>query len=418
MSRATRTSLGPRATSHELQRSSSQLVARSSQLLLALIGFVVVQAQRSPFNNLEVLPADSTGHYRILIGGHFHGESTNRSGYPAATLLANLDTINSLGANLFLSTGDLFMDPVNDMPRYQRALFSKLKMPLFNAPGNHDVSRLEGERLSDITPKELVIYASDYGGLRQLMGSDAGQVSRHTPDSLLPQTKLEDIKKQLVNAGLWGKGWAMDRVLIWDLESQKGNVSSEQLGSLMRFTELAEEHKDELDRLFIISHRPIWSEDDPQYSPLFKDNTRSLTGTNFQKDVYPLLEKIAEHAHVYWISGSLGGSAPSSIFFQEHAKNITYIQCAIRDEPRDALLIANVYPDTVKWSSFSLTGQKLLAPEAYSAAWWREHIGKSEGFNWRLLPYLVKTTVLRKEFWWGVLGGVLVLMLIRRFYRR
>ncbi|MBL0043493.1 MAG: hypothetical protein IPP33_03445 [Flavobacteriales bacterium] len=174
---------------------------------------------------------------------------------------------------------------------------------------------------------------------------------------------------------------------------------------------------------FIISHRPIWSEDDPQYSPLFKDNTRSLTGTNFQKDVYPLLEKIAEHAHVYWISGSLGGSAPSSIFFQEHAKNITYIQCAIRDEPRDALLIADVYPDPgsgpgVKWSSFSLTGQKLLAPEAYNAAWWRERVGKSEGFNWRLLPYLVKTTVLRKEFWWGVLGGVLVLMLIRRLYRR
>ena len=141
-------------------------------------------------------------------------------------------------------------------------------------------------------------------------------------------------------------------------------------------------------------------------------------GTNFEKDAYPLLEKIAEHTHVYWISGSLGGSAPSSIFFQEHAKNITYIQCAIRDEPRDALLIADVYPDTVKWSSFSLTGQKLLAPEAYDAAWWREHMGKSEGFNWRLLPYLVKTTVLRKEFWWGVLGGVLVLMLIRRLYRR
>ncbi|HRH37377.1 MAG TPA: hypothetical protein PK760_03470, partial [Flavobacteriales bacterium] len=64
-----------------------------------------VSAQRSPFNGLEVLPADSTGHYRIIIGGHFHGESTNRSGYPAATLLANIDTINSLGANLFLSTG-------------------------------------------------------------------------------------------------------------------------------------------------------------------------------------------------------------------------------------------------------------------------------------------------------------------------
>lgn len=342
---------------------------RASGLWLILLS-ADASAQRSPFNGLEVLPADSTGHYRILIGGHFHGESTNRSGYPAATLLANLDTINKLGANLFLSTGDLFMDPVKDMPRYQRALFSKLKMPLFNAVGNHDTE--VGRR------QELNAFDGKAYGLGNTWYFPAGA----------------------------------DPCLILDTEKDDGSLVQQEWDMLRQLAE------GRMRRLFIISHRPIWSEDDPQYSPLFKDNTRSLTGTNYQKDVYPLLEKIAVHAHVYWISGSLGGSAPSSIFFQEHAKNITYIQCAIRDEPRDALLIADVYPDTVKWSSFSLTGQKLLAPEAYNAAWWRERIGKSEDFNWRLLPYLVKTTALKKEFWWGVLGGILALMLIRRFYRR
>jgi hypothetical protein len=173
-----------------------------------------------------------------------------------------------------------------------------------------------------------------------------------------------------------------------------------------------------IDHLFIISHRPIWAEDDPQYSVLFKDNTRSTFGTNFRKDVYPLLEKIAQHAHVYWISGSVGGMAPSSIFFQEHAPNITFIQCAIRDEPRDALLVADVYPDSVRWSALSLTGQTLLAPEAYNAAWWRERVGKEEGFNWRLLPYLVKTTVLHRAFWWGAGLMLLLVLLVRRLLRR
>ncbi len=378
MSRAMRTSFGPRATSHGLHRSCSRLVARSSQLLLALISSAGLSAQRSPFNGLEVLPADSTGHYRILIGGHFHGESTNRSGYPAATLLANLDTINSLGASLFLSTGDLFMDPVNDMPRYQRALFSKLKMPLFNAPGNHD-----GE--TNLPPEPFFVgYWTT------------------APDSL-----------QKEGGGVAMILHEMGSVRFLNTESNDGSLSVKQLEDSW----LTAPHES-ISPVFIISHRPIWAEGDKHYSDLFPGSTRSVTGTNFHKDVYPLLEKIAKHAHVYWISGSLGGSAQSSIFFQEHAKNITYIQCAIRDEPRDALLIADVYPDTVKWSAFSLTGQKLLAPEAYNAAWWREHMGKSEGFNWRLLPYLVKTTVLRKEFWWGVLGGVLVLMMIRRFYRR
>ena len=314
-------------------------------------------AQVSPFNGLEVLPADSTGHYRILIGGHFHGASNNRSGYPAATLLANLDTINKLGANLFLSTGDLFMDAENDRARYEHAFFRKLNVPLFNAPGNHD--RVNARR---------------EGGLFSVV---RGHLA----------------------------------IVIEDTEENEGRLSSEDLEELAALPR-------SVNAVFIISHRPIWAEGDAQYSDLFKDNTRSVTGTNFRKDVYPLLEKIAQHAHVYWISGSLGGGAPSSIFFQEHAKNITYIQCAIRDEPRDALLIAEVYPDTVKWSVLSLTGQELLAPQAYDAAWWRDHIGKDQGFNWRLLPYLVKTTLLRAEFWWGALSALVLVWVVRRLVRR
>jgi hypothetical protein len=329
-------------------------------LLIALLWSFSLSAQRSPFNGLDVLPADSTGHYRILIGGHFHGESTNRSGFPAATLLANIDTINSLGANLFLSTGDLFMDPVNDLPRYQRSLFSKLKMPFFNAPGNHDL---------------------------------AGPIVK----VMLPH---------------WKQG--NDRFLTLNTEENDGSLSTDD-GIVLKFIQ---EEGASVSRVFIISHRPIWAEDDPQYSPLFEGNTRSVTGTNFKKDVYPLLEQIAKHTHVYWISGSMGGQAPASIFFQQHAPNITFIQCAIRDVPRDALLIADVYPDTVKWSALSLTGQTLLAPEAYDAAWWRKHLGKSEGFNWKLLPYLVKTTVFHRAFWWGAGIMLLLVWLIRRILRR
>jgi hypothetical protein len=205
--------------------------------------------------------------------------------------------------------------------------------------------------------------------------------------------------------------------ILFDTERHDGSIHAQASFDLQDWPSTAG-RMDTARSIFIVSHRPIWAEDDPQYSDLFKDNTRSLTGTNFRKDVYPLLEKIAQHAHVYWISGSLGGSAPSSIFFQQHAPNITFIQCAIRDEPRDALLIADVFTDTVKWSSFPLTGQKLLAPEAYDAAWWRERVGRKAPFNWRLLPYLVKTTVLRREFWWGMLAAALLLWTCRRLYRR
>jgi hypothetical protein len=58
-----------------------------------------------------------------------------------------------------------------------------------------------------------------------------------------------------------------------------------------------------------------------------------------------------------------------------------------------------------------------MAPEAYNAAWWREHIGKPQPFNWRLLPYLIKSTVLHRAFWWGA-GSVLVIVLVIRRLRR
>jgi hypothetical protein len=363
-------------------------------LLIALLWSLSLSAQRSPFNGLEVLPADSTGHYRILIGGHFHGESTNRSGYPAATLLANLDTINSLGANLFLSTGDLFMDPVNDLPRYQRSLFSKLKMPFFNAPGNHDLS------------------ADEWGSGRLCLSKRCGI-------GVMPSTSVIRSEGLSDNIGRSYDCRSSFECVLFDTELADGSIVDHQFESLLNVLDDAL-YSDScaLRTLFIISHRPIWAEEDPQYSPLFEGNTRSVTGTNFQKDVYPLLEKIAERAHVYWISGSMGGQAPASIFFQQHAPNITFIQCAIRDVPRDALLIADVFPDTVKWSALSLTGQTLLAPEAYDAAWWRKHLGKSEGFNWKLLPYLVKTTVFHRAFWWGAGIMLLLVWLIRRILRR
>lgn len=342
-------------------------------------------AQRSPFNGLEVLPADSTGHYRILIGGHFHGASNNRSGYPAATLLANLDTINAIGADLFLSTGDLFMDAEKDRARYERSFFTRLKMPLFNAPGNHDSGPAEDQVIR-------------VGGWKQVL---------YAPTDPGPTVSWMEIPGPIV--------------AVLNTERSDGSADSERIAMMNRLLEVVDSTHEEtrsLAQVFVASHRPVWAEDDPQYADLFKDNTRSLTGTNFQKEVYPILDEIAKHAHIYWISGSLGGEAPSSIFFQEHAPNITYIQCAIRDEPRDALLIADVYPDSIHWSALSLTGQELKAPQTYDAAWWRAKTGRGEDFNWRLLPYYIRQVITHRAFWWGAACTLLLVFLVRRFLRR
>ncbi len=332
-----------------------------SLAVLFFFSAVLCHAQISPFNGIPIGPAPD-GNYRLVISGHFHGASHDRSGYPAATLLANIDTINGLNAQILLSTGDLFLDPETDHQRYERSFFSKLNVPLFNAPGNHD----KGE-----------YYDREFGG------SD-----------------------QVITIG-------KDRIVLFDTERNNGSLDDAQIGLLQELLE-----GDAPRRVFIVSHRPIWSEKDERYGPLFEGNTRAILGTNYSKEIGPLIERIAERSEVFWTSGSMAGEARSSIFFQPHAPNITFIQSAIRNELRDALLIADVKPDTINWSALSLTGQQLLRPQEYDAQWWWSQKGKREGFNWRLVPYLIRSTITHRAFWWGLAAGILLLSIARLALRR
>jgi hypothetical protein len=321
-------------------------------------------AQPSPYNGLPLVPPDSAGHYRLIISGHFHGASSNASGYPAATLLAQLDRINGLRANALLSTGDLFLNPDRDSARFAASLFQRLEVPLYNAPGNHD---REGSAFGDV-PFPFVL-----------------QMGR-------------------------------DRIILLDTERDNSDILGDQLKALEVAAEDAE--AGELGRVFIITHRPVWAEADPIYGPLFKGNTRSLTGCNYQRDVWPLVQRMAAGSFVVWASGSMAGGAPASVFFQPHAKNVTYIQSAIRDELRDALLVADVGPTSITWSLVSLTGQRTAPVERHSAAWWKEQRSKGgKGFNWRLLPYLVTSVVTHRAFAWGA-GVMLVLLLLLRVLLR
>lgn len=335
---------------------------RYTSLLFAMIGALIASGQRSPYNGRSVFPPDSTGHYRLLIGGHFHGASTSTSGYPAGTVLASIDAINASGANVLLSTGDLFLRPDRDSARYVSSFFSKLQVPLFNAPGNHD---LEGRSFRSPMPQRI-----DMGG---------------------------------------------DRILLFDTERDDSDIKGDQLQVLSEVVQ--EALAGSVRRLFIVTHRPVWAEEEHGYSSLFSGNTRSLTGNNYVKEVLPLLRKAAARTEVFWISGSMAGRAPASLFFQPHESNITYIQSAVRDRLHDALLQVDVTPSDIQWSLLSLTGEEVRPVEQYDAEWWRSQQGKPEAFHWRRIPYLIKKNITSTSFWYGA-GTIVLLVLIIAFSSR
>lgn len=315
----------------------------------------------SPFNKLEI--TNSTTDYSFIVSGHFHGSSTNISTFPASTLLANIDTLNSLKPYFLMSLGDLFLD-VNDeyILHYQHSLFNKLQMPLLNAVGNHDLSN--GNRYEKVYGKSFYTY--------------------------------------IVGTQLF---------IVLNTEVDDGSIKGQQFN--MFKTALADINKNVIKQVFIFSHRPIWSEEDDAYNNLFKGNTKSRLGSpNYKREIFPLLQQVK--VPVYWISGSMGAGARASFFYDKDEKTgITFIQTAIRDTPRDAMLLINISKGEVTFKGISLTGEQLNPVESYNIDYWENNSRAEQSFNLRLLPYLIWLVITHHYFWIGFFSsGVFFLVFI------
>jgi len=324
----------------------------------------------SPFNNLPV--KDTASDYSFVVSGHFHGASTNASTFPAATLLANIDSLNAIQPLFLMSLGDMFID-VNDtyISHYKNNLFNKLKMPLFNAVGNHD---LAGN-----------LYENRYGKTFFFFSHRS------------------------------------ELFIVLNTEMNDGSIKEEQLKLFLNAMDTALGNT--IKNVFIFSHRPVWAESIDKYNKLFSDNTRTTIGSNnFNEVIKPLLNKISKTKNVFWISGSMGGMAPASFFYDKEAETkVTFMQTAIRDLPRDAMLQISVKGGNVSMNGISLTGQKLEPIEHYNMDYWNKTVAPEQAFNFRLLPYLTKQMLINHVFWFGFFSCLILiftLTFIRKRWRR
>ena len=317
----------------------------------------------SPFNG-KSLQTDSLMDYNYIVSGHFHGSGTNKTGYPTNTLLAKIDELNANDNSFVVCLGDLFLDVKNDIPFFEESFFSKLRVPLFNTVGNHD--------LSDN------VYQEHFGATNF-------------------QFKTKD-----------------DLHLFFDTESDNGSFSKAQIETLKNSIAEFERHK--FKRVFIYCHRTIWAKHYEAMNGLFGDNTQSLLGNNFTNEVYPLITELSEKAPVFWFSGSLG-DAPASFFYHEdESEDITYIATAIRGLKRDAWLKVMINNESLTFNLISLTGQELLPLESYNAEYWKSKRGRPP-FNYRLIPYYIKQNVFNRAFWYGA-GSIMILIILFFFFRK
>jgi len=316
--------------------------------------------QRSQFNN-KAVQVDSTGNYSFIVGGHFYGSSATNSGFPASTVLGGLDRMVAFNPNMLFVTGDLFLDLDRDKENYNNALFNKLPCPIFNAVGNHD---LDGDNYGPYGPRYFYFFVNK------------------------------------------------DLFVVLDTELDNGSIKGEQLNMLKQG--LNEASSKGANNIFLISHRPVWAIGHQDLDGLLKQNTRSLMGNNFNKDIRPLLVEHTNNTEVFWFAGSMGGSAPASFLYHEE-HGLHYIITAIRDTRRDAVLGVQVGVDGVDFTTLALGQSKVQELATYNLEYWQERVGRSEGFNFKLIPYYIKSIVTHRAFWSGILLCTVLFLLWRVF---
>lgn len=320
----------------------------------------------SPFNNRSLSLTDA-GAYHFIITGHLHGASSSRSGFPASSLLANIDTLNKLQPAFMVSLGDLFLEVSEEnIANYERSFFKKINCPFFNVVGNHDVDDLYDKRFG-----------------RRFYSFTIGS----------------------------------EIFIFLDTEEHDGSILDEQYKFLEMHLQEAGTNTG-IKNVFIFSHRPVWAENSPRFSNYFRDNTRSTLANNFESEIRRLLIGLARVKNVYWMSGSLG-SAPASFFYaKEEGANLVYIQTAIRDLPRDAALQVKVNNGNVMLKGFSFNGRKLKEVTEYNEAYWESITPEEEKFNYRLIPLYTKQALMHWYFWAGFAAALCCTIMLYLYRRR
>lgn len=267
-----------------------------------------------------------TGDYSFLVTGHLYGNPKNRnSPYPAATLLAAIDDINRSGAAFFVSLGDILWSPTKErLESFKRAVSDKIKLPFFNAVGNHEYS----EKYKEFFKVSYTYYSFRRGA---------------------------------------------ELFIVLDTESSRGEIAGDQLIFLEKV--LAEGESDESVRnIFIFSHKLIWAPGKRRYEGLFKhiNSPEGYLKTGaYEKNVEPLLDKVSKD--LYFISGDIGIGEWSLPLFYDRVGKRRYMAIGLGDTFRDAILNIEIGGSRVKLKLISLSGLHLDNIEFYDISFWNNY---------------------------------------------
>jgi hypothetical protein len=283
--------------------------------------------------------------YSFIVSGHTYGVPSG-SMYPAASLLANIQLLNSLNPDFMMLLGDVIQHQGAEngigeleIEIFKKSLVDKLEFPLFNSPGNHDLS------------------------IRNLYEKHFGKTFFHFQHS-------------------------SELYIVLDTELGPGLSDTTQLDYILKLVKRAKEDN-EIKNIFMFLHGTLWAVNN---SPLNTINPWVNGGpitqsNNFEKTILPELNLLAKEKNVFLFSGDIGlknyelNKFPQEsfpLFFQKH-NNITFIANGLAENENDAVIKVDLSIDgDVSFNPISLIGNDLGDIVQYDIEYWQNKFSTSE----------------------------------------
>ncbi|MEM0997044.1 MAG: hypothetical protein AAGN35_08195 [Bacteroidota bacterium] len=341
----------------------------------------------SPFNRRAVQPPDSAWSYTFLAGGHLYGAHENeRSIYPAASLLANFKRMSASPATFLVALGDIMRNSGDSaMIRATATAFAGLEMPVFNAPGNHD--------LRDRAAYEKAFATGGANAFFKFPGS-ANQVGFFIQDDYFVILDTEYLLEEGESSNLFG---------FIDRESKR-----------------LEKRARRPRHVFVFSHRLLWALCESALGPADALANEPIAGIVAQETACKAVKAVTGLPHsgeVYWISGDVGTHWSVPLLYGYDAANqLHVIANGIGDTPEDVLLKVTVSPEgKVALGTYPLSDRKWKAVESYTLDYWQAQPKSSaagEGF-WAKVIAATSGEV----FWLALIAGMVLALGASRLFR-
>ena len=261
---------------------------------------------------------------KFLVAGHIYDKLDESSSYPAMTLLANLALFREEDFDMLFLLGDIVWNSTNEnFENLEKYFLTQVKIPIFNAVGNHDVARRE-------------IYEERYGST------------------------------------VYAFEYKQNLFIILDTNLKYYDLTSDEVTFIKSVITDKLQTKN-ITHIHILMHHVLFLEDEEIIGKqVIKPNSGDGASETFRKLIEDVLYPASASAPLHIYAGDVGAFGNlSPLYKKSETHPIYFFATGLGNNEEDSVLIVEENLDsTLSVTPFSLSGNEMLAIEDYNFEYW------------------------------------------------